>query len=1230
MEYHQSETDEDFADKASIEIAHVSNSGNVCEDISKYQRAVEVFRKNLETVQERGDKGEVGKAYSYLGSAYHVLGQCQLAIVCHRKDLDISKELGDKGGIGRAHGHIGIVYNTIGQYQLAIECHQKHLEIATELGDKEGVGRAHGNMGNVYINLGQYQKAIECHRKHLKIAEELGDKEGMGVAYGSIGNVYNATNQYRLAIEWHRKWFDIAEELGNNEGIGAAQGNMGIAYNAIGLYQKAIECYQKHLEIAQELGDKGGVGRAQANMGIALNNIGQYQKAINCHHKHLEIAQEVGDKAGVEKAYANMGIAYNCIGQHRQAIECHGKHLMIAEKLEDKRGIRKAHGNMGNAYSDLGQYKEAIECHRKALEIAISLVDKRGIGYAHANMGNVYNDIGQYQKAIKCHRKHLEIAEELEDSGGVGKAHANMGNIYCNIGQYQKAIECHRKHLEIAEKLADKSGMSAAHGNMGNAYMAIGQYRLAVDCHRKHLNIAKELGDESGVGKALANIGNVYYSKGMYKKAIDCHHKHLEIAVKLEDKAGVGKAQGNMGNAYNANGQYILAIECHHKYLEIAKELGDKGGVGRAQSNLGNAYCSVGRYKTASDCHCKHLEIADELGDKKGVSTAQFNLGRCYKESDSSLASSFFAKSILSFHTVRRSGSYCDEFNTSLSNTFACAHKMLLSSLLSLKQVKSALLVSDSGKAKALFDLMKRSVDDIMNDALEKNFITPIRDISDNPCSKEIEALLELTLSKVIHLMRGGSIISYTYDDQDDLHAWVISKNGVFHKQWQTANCLSARTYLKTVNVELQEILRRNSQKILICSPEVKSFCGHFAKAPNVCGRQKLENNVVCDFENKLKNFRKINKLRESPGWDQRVLDFKYVKERYNLDSQYSFHSVPCKSSEENDADQKRLFGWYSLEMSKITQMRIDHRAEALGKYSDVNCYLEKLYSVCISPIEEYLLGSKILVVPDGSLFTVPFCALLNTKKEHLCETYSLQFTPALHILNSSLSNSLPELGHALFIGNPVCGHVKFGDQLLNVPGLPYASVEAKECSEYFGSEPLLEEIATKENVLSKMNDASIIHIAAHGDMDHANIFLAPNQGAAKPPREDDYLLTAKDVARCTLKVRLVVLSCCHSGRGQISAEGVVGIARSFLGAGARSVMVTLKEIRDKETKELMKLFYGKVCHGLSVCAALQEAMVELKTNYTVDVWEPFQIVGEDITLTKDEIEEIRRKSVLT
>ena len=76
------------------------------------------------------------------------------------------------------------------------------------------------------------------------------------------------------------------------------------------------------------------------------------------------------------------------------------------------------------------------------------------------------------------------------------------------------------------------------------------------------------------------------------------------------------------------------------------------------------------------------------------------------------------------------------------------------------------------------------------------------------------------------------------------------------------------------------------------------------------------------------------------------------------------------------------------------------------------------------------------------------------------------------------------------------------------------------------------------------------------------------------PTEKEDYILTIRDVLNFQLRAKLVVLSCCHSGWGEIKAEGVVGIARAFMGAGARSVVVSLWTIDDEANLKFMKCFY--------------------------------------------------------
>ena len=109
-----------------------------------------------------------------------------------------------------------------------------------------------------------------------------------------------------------------------------------------------------------------------------------------------------------------------------------------------------------------------------------------------------------------------------------------------------------------------------------------------------------------------------------------------------------------------------------------------------------------------------------------------------------------------------------------------------------------------------------------------------------------------------------------------------------------------------------------------------------------------------------------------------------------------------------------------------------------------------------------------------------------------------------------------------------------------------------------------------------------------------------------------------KDVLNAQIRARLVVLSCCHSAWGEVKSEGVVGIARAFLAAGARSVLVSLWAIDDEATMEFMKLFYGQLVDRRSASEALNEAMKSMRKSdrfSAVKYWAPFVLMGDDVTL---------------
>ena len=170
--------------------------------------------------------------------------------------------------------------------------------------------------------------------------------------------------------------------------------------------------------------------------------------------------------------------------------------------------------------------------------------------------------------------------------------------------------------------------------------------------------------------------------------------------------------------------------------------------------------------------------------------------------------------------------------------------------------------------------------------------------------------------------------------------------------------------------------------------------------------------------------------------------------------------------------------------------------------------------------------------------------------------------------------------------------------------------------------EPLIGKNATKEQALSRLNSVSLVHIAAHGSAKRGEILLSPNPGSSEPPEKKDFLLTMTDVLNAKLDAKLVVLSCCHSGRGKIKAEGVVGIARAFLGAGARSVIASLWAIDDEATLTFMEHFYKHLVKGQSASKSLHEAIKMMRESddfSAVEYWAPFMLIGDDVTLNFDQ-----------
>ncbi|XP_022807167.1 tetratricopeptide repeat protein 28-like [Stylophora pistillata] len=297
----------------------------------------------------------------------------------------------------------------------------------------------------------------------------------------------------------------------------------------------------------------------------------------------------------------------------------------------------------------------------------------------------------------------------------------------------------------------------------------------------------------------------------------------------------------------------------------------------------------------------------------------------------------------------------------------------------------------------------------------------------------------------------------------------------------------------------------------------------------------------------------------------------------------------------------------------------------------DTERILHLCYKWIIAPVADLLPEPEIIVVPDCFSYRVPFAALRDGPAgKYLSENYKIRIVPSLTTLR--LIQECPVDFHsqtgALVVGDPTVGKVHYNGRFTNFIPLQCARKEAEMIGRLLGVQPLLGECATRQAVLQEIPSVCLVHLAAHGSAERGEIALSPQCHSGSIPQEEDYLLTMSDILGVKVRAKLVVLSCCHSARGLVKKEGVLGIARAFLASGARSVLVASWAIEDEATEQLMNHFYGHLVRGESASESLHQAVQWLRNNGfpNPSQWAPFVLMGDNVTFdfTKTGNEELK------
>ncbi|MEW6666161.1 MAG: CHAT domain-containing tetratricopeptide repeat protein [Thermodesulfobacteriota bacterium] len=294
------------------------------------------------------------------------------------------------------------------------------------------------------------------------------------------------------------------------------------------------------------------------------------------------------------------------------------------------------------------------------------------------------------------------------------------------------------------------------------------------------------------------------------------------------------------------------------------------------------------------------------------------------------------------------------------------------------------------------------------------------------------------------------------------------------------------------------------------------------------------------------------------------------------------------------DAGSDRLSRWIVAYREAITS-RQGAGASELG---------QKLSGILIQPIREKIQGvDHLLIVPSRTLHYLPFSSLPLSQERFLIEAHTVNILPnasSLFYLDKKITSHRDKI---LAMGNPELGRPELS--------LEFAEREVKSISRHFPKSVVLTGMDAKESLMKEedLMGTAIIHLAVHGRYE-AGQPLKSSLLLAKDQRNDGNLETF-EIFSLTMDPRLVVLSACESGLGQVGGgDEVQSLNRAFLYAGAGGVVASLWSVSDESTFKFMEYFYA----GLSTRSpadALKSAQVRLMQEHPAPFfWAPFYLTG--------------------
>jgi CHAT domain-containing protein/Tfp pilus assembly protein PilF len=948
--------------------------------------------------------------------------------------------------------------------------------------------------------------------------------------------------------------------------------------------------------IAQTSGGRSPEGDQLFEQGKQHYRIGQFQAALESLQQALRIYQDIGDRRGEALALNGIGITYADIQQSARALEYLHQALAIFTELGDRFEQGTALSNIGSIYSDLRQYERALEYLQQALVIRQETGDRAGEWTTLNSIAIAYSGLGQSRQALEFYQQALTSLRAIGDHvDRIGERIIlqNVGEVYTKLGQYAQALEALQQALTMNRAVGDRLREAAALNNIGFIYVNLGQYAQGLEHYQQALAISIEMGDRIREAATLDNMGGVYDSTGQYSQALEFYQQALAIRKEVGDWEGEANTLNGIGLVYSNLGQYTQALDHLQQALVITRNAGNRVEEGTTLNNIGGVYISLGQYVQALEYYQRALAISRDIGDRVREVASLNGIGAIHQSLGQYAQVLEYYQQALAIS--REIGIPAGE-GAILSN-IGVNYQDLGQYAQALEYLQQALTITRAIGDRAGEGMTLGTIG--LTSLLSKQFVAAEEQLFASLNVLESLRAFELKDSDKVALFdtQLGNYLA--------LQQVLIAQNKT-ELALEVAERGRARPFVELLATRLSEA-------------QVTKIVSHAADLAAIRRIAQKQNATLVQYT-------VINsRLMIEP-----VLYIWVI----HPTGEIHFQSVNLTTLDQSLSD---------LVTSSRDAIGVRNRSEPAAivpelkpeaqqrQQAQQRQKLQQLHQLLIEPIAQWLPTNpdeRVIFIPQGELFLVPFPALVDAQGDYLIKKHTIVTAPSIQVLDLTrqqrqsigANSGSPIRGDDLLVvGNPIMPRVwnpanGIEEQLSSLPG---AEEEAVTIAKMFATQPMLWEQASESAVVQRMPQARIIHLSTHGLLEYGNpedsgVRDVPGAIALSPSAKDDGLLTSAEILKMKLKAELVVLSACDTGRGKITGDGVIGLSRSLITAGVPSVIVSLWSVPDAPTAELMSEFYRQWQQNPDKAKALRQAMLITMQNHpNPRDWAAFTLIGE-------------------